>query len=112
MFNRVITKTWNDLEIVIGLNKIYSSFLMNATSHSSTVPEQTLDCISRLISHEFDQKSWNKAQEFDLYIASKQNRSNRMKDSSGKHCCTQYLYLIWKTFNPLRDNVTHMLHDC
>ena len=59
MFNRVITKTWNDVENAIGRDKIYSSFLVNATSHTSTVTEQSLDCISRSISQEFDHKSWN-----------------------------------------------------
>ena len=80
MFNRVITTTWNDVENAIGRDKIYSSFLVNATSHTSTVTEQSLECISRLISHEFDHKSWNKAKEFDIYIAPKKNKSVRMRD--------------------------------
>ena len=80
LFKRVITKTWNNVENVISRDKIYSSFLVNATIYTSTVTEQSLDCISRLISHEFDHKSWNKAKEFDLYIAPKKNKSVRMRD--------------------------------
>ena len=76
MFNRVTTKTWNDVEN----DKIYSSFLVNATSYTLTVTEQSLNCISRLISREFDHEPWNTAKEFDLFIAPKKIKSVRMRD--------------------------------
>jgi len=80
MFNRVITKQWNEIENVIGQDKIYSSFLVNATSNKSSVTEQALDCTTRLINHDFDRKSWNKASEFNSHIAPKKNKSVSLKE--------------------------------
>jgi len=80
MFNRVITKQWNEIENCIGRDKIYSSFLVNATSNTSSMTEQAIDCITRLINHDFDHKSWNKANEFDSHIAPKKNKSVSLKD--------------------------------
>jgi len=80
MFNRVITKQWNEIKNVIGPDKIYSSFLVNATSNKFSVTEQALDCTTRLINHNFDHKSWNKASEFDSHIAPKKNKSVSLKD--------------------------------
>ena len=39
---------------------------------------QFLDCSVRLVCHDFDHKPWNKAAEFDLYIAPKKNTSIKM----------------------------------
>ena len=80
MFNRVITKQWNEIENVIGPDKIYSSFLVSATSNKSSVTEQALDCTARLIYHNFDLKSWHKASEFDSHIIPKKNKSVSLKD--------------------------------
>ena len=80
MFNRVITQIWSDIENAIGRDKIYSSFLVNATSNSSTVTQQALDCITRLVGHAFDHKSWNKAKEFDAHIAPKKNKILRLQE--------------------------------
>ncbi|KAL4236509.1 hypothetical protein ACF0H5_004895 [Mactra antiquata] len=89
MFNRVITKQWSEIETAIGPDKKYSSFLVNATSNKSSVTEQALDCTTRLINHDFDHKSWNKATEFDSHIAPRKNnfvsqerfRQNRYDDN-------------------------------
>ena len=56
MFNRVIVKHWSQLEHAIGRDKIYANFLVNATTTASSVTEQALDCITRLINHDFDHK--------------------------------------------------------
>jgi len=80
MFNRVITKQWNEIENVIGPDKIYSSFLVNATSNKSSVTEQALDYTTRLINHDFDHKSWNNSSEFDSHIIPKKNKSVSLKD--------------------------------
>ena len=75
MFNWVIVKHWSQVEHAIGHDKIYANFLVNATTTVSSVTEQALDCIFRLINHDFDHKPWNKSQEFDMHIASKKNLS-------------------------------------
>ena len=60
--------------------KLYSSFLVNATTTASSVTQQALDCITRLINHDFDHKSWNKAKDFDMFISPKVNKSVSLKD--------------------------------
>ena len=49
MFNREVTKLWADIENTIGKDKIYSKFLVNATTSHNSVTEQALDCITRLV---------------------------------------------------------------
>ena len=56
----MIVKHRSQLEHAIGRNKIYAHFLVNATTIASNVTEQALDCITRLINHDFDHKPWNK----------------------------------------------------
>ena len=80
MFNRVLVKHWARIENVIGRDKIYSNFLVNATTNASSVTEQALDCTTRLINHDFDHKPWNKSSEFDVHISPKQNKSVSLKD--------------------------------
>ena len=70
MFNRVIVKHWSQLEHAIEHDEINANFLVNATTACS-VTEQALDCITRLINHDFDHKPWNKSQEFDMHITPK-----------------------------------------
>lgn len=80
MFNRVITKQWAEIENTVGRDKIYSNFLVNATTTATSVTEQALDCMTRLINHNFDHKPWNKSNEFDLHISPKPNKSVCLKD--------------------------------
>ena len=80
MFNRVITKQWSEVEELIGRDKIYANFLVNATTKAESVTQQALDCMTRLINHDFDSKPWNKANEFDAHISPKKNRSVSLKD--------------------------------
>ncbi|CAH1261889.1 Hypp2477 [Branchiostoma lanceolatum] len=72
MFNRVITKLWAEIENTLGRDKIYSNFLVNATTSASSVTEQALDCMTRLINHDFDHKPWNKSRDFDIHATTKQ----------------------------------------
>ena len=80
MFNRVIIKQWLEIENMLGRDKIYSNLLCNATTSSTSITEQALDCLTRLITHDFDHKPWNKSNEFDIHIAPRQNKSVSLKD--------------------------------
>lgn len=80
MFNRVLTKHWTSIEVTIGRDKIFSNFLVNSNNTSDGVIVQGLDCLTRLINHDFDHKPWNKAAEFDMHIAPKKNKSFSLKD--------------------------------
>ena len=73
MFNRCITSLWSEIENEIGRDKIFCKFLVNATTSHTSVAEQALDCITRLINYNFDHKPWNYAKEFDIFIATHKN---------------------------------------
>ena len=75
MFNREIVKGCGELEAAIGKEKLYSSVLVNSTTTHDTAFEQFLDVIMRLVSHDFDHKSWNYSEKFDRHIAPKKNRA-------------------------------------
>jgi len=79
MFNRIITKQWSEIENALGRDKIYSNFFVNATTATTSVTEQALDCMMRLINHDFDHKPWNKSIEFDVHIFPKPNKSVSLK---------------------------------
>ena len=66
MLNRKIVDMCSKIEKEIGPDKIYSSFLVNATTSHDSVLEQYIDCVVRLVSSDFNHKSWNKSREFDI----------------------------------------------
>uniref|UniRef100_A0A0L8FLC5 Uncharacterized protein n=1 Tax=Octopus bimaculoides TaxID=37653 RepID=A0A0L8FLC5_OCTBM len=80
MFNQ-----WSDIENAIRRHKIYSSFLVNVTSSSSWVTEQARDCMTRLINHDFDHKSWTKAGEFHKHIQPRVSKSVALKNERFNH---------------------------
>ena len=49
MFSRVMVSLFARIEKEIGPDKIYSSFLVNATTSHASVTEQFIDCFTRLI---------------------------------------------------------------
>ena len=59
------------------------------------VTEQALDCITRLINHDFDHKPWNKSHKFDMHITPKKNMSFSLKEERFNHLpltCAVTLY--------------------
>uniref|UniRef100_A0A0L8FLX6 Uncharacterized protein n=1 Tax=Octopus bimaculoides TaxID=37653 RepID=A0A0L8FLX6_OCTBM len=78
--SKITSTFWRDIENAISRDKIYSNFLVNATSSSSSVTVQALDCITRLISHDFARKSWNKTGEFDKHIQPRVNQFVALKN--------------------------------
>ena len=52
-------------------DKMYSNFLINVTTTTTSMTDQALDCSTRLINHKFDYKPWNKSNEFDTHIYSR-----------------------------------------
>ena len=80
MFNCEVTNLWVDIENTIGKDKIYSKCLVNATTSHNSVTEQALDCTTRLINHDFNHKTWNRADDFDLFIAPRKNFAVNLKD--------------------------------
>ena len=54
MFIKKVLKVFSDIEVSIGPDKIYSNFLVNATTSHETVFKQYIDCLTRLVSPDFD----------------------------------------------------------
>ena len=79
MFNRKIAEVCSKIEKEIGPEKIYSAFLVNATTSHDSVLEQYLDCNVRLVSADYNHKSWNKSREFDIYLGEEKNKAKALK---------------------------------
>lgn len=79
MFNRKIVEVCSKIEKEIGPDKIYSAFLVNATTSHDSVLEQYIDCTVRLVSSDFNHKSWNKSREFDIYLGEEKNKAKALK---------------------------------
>ena len=56
MFNRKLVEVVRDVENYLETDKIYSNFLVNASTQHATVFELYLDCVVRLVSSDFDHK--------------------------------------------------------
>ena len=77
MFVRELDAAFKTIEGSIGRDKIFASFNVTPDTQES-VMTQYLDCEVRLVCHDYDHKPWNRANEFDLFIAPKANTSIRM----------------------------------
>ena len=89
MFNRKIVEVCTKIEKEIGPDKIYSSFLVNATTSHDSVLEQYIDCLVGLVSSDYNHKSWNKSKEFDIFIGKEKNKAKALK----KERFNRFVYL-------------------
>ena len=58
---------------------IYSSSLVNATTTHDSGTEQFIDCLTRLVSTDFNHKSWNKSTEFALFLKPEVNMAKALR---------------------------------
>ena len=79
MFNRVLTKFWGEVDSTIGPDKTFAGFCLTINTEQVSVTENWLDCLLRLVSHDFDHKQWNKSEEFDLFIHPEKNLAKRLQ---------------------------------
>lgn len=86
MFTRELEAVFKEIEEKIGRDKIYAHFNIIPDSPQS-VTKQFLDVVSRFISHDFDHKFWNRANEFDLHIHPKKNTSVKMASERFTRFC-------------------------
>ena len=89
MFNRKIVEVCSKIEKEIGPDKIYSAFLVNATTSHDSVLEQYIDCTVRLVSVDYNHKSWNKSKEFGIFIGEEKNKAKALK----KERFNRFVYL-------------------
>ena len=79
MFTRVTQKLCKQIDVTIGPSKIFSSFAVSLGEMHESVLDQWMDCTTRLVSHDFDHKSWNYAVEFDLFLSPVKNPAKRLQ---------------------------------
>lgn len=79
MFTRCLQKLCKNIDTTIGPNKIFSAFAVSLSDVQESVVEQWMNCLTRLVTHDFDHKSWNYAEEFDIFISPLKNPAKRLQ---------------------------------
>ena len=69
MFVRVALKLFVEIDSTLTPEKIYAGFAITVTDQQISVFQNCVDCTLRLISRDFNHKAWNKAEEFELFMA-------------------------------------------
>ena len=96
MFSRELEAVWKEVDVTIGPNKIFAHFNVSLSDQNDSVTQQWLNCLLRLVSHDYDHKSWNKACEFDIFLAPVVNIAKRLikeRFNSLVYSCAVALYL-------------------
>ena len=70
MFNHELVKVWKEVDNAIDPQKIFAGFSVSISDEQVSVTEQWIDCLLRLVSHDFDHKAWSYAEEFDIIHSS------------------------------------------
>ena len=78
MFSRELVSVWKELDTVIGPQKIFAHFAVSLSDQQDSITEQWISCMLRLVTHDFDHKAWNKADEFDVFIHPENNPAKRL----------------------------------
>ena len=78
MFSRELEKVWKEVDVTIGPQKIFAHFNVSLSEQNESVTQQWLNCLLRLVSHDYDHKSWNKANEFDIFLSPSANSAKRL----------------------------------
>ena len=96
MFTRELEGVWKEIDTTIGPHKIFAHFNVSLSDQNESVTQQWLNCLLRLVSHDFDHKSWNKANEFDIFLAPGVNPAKRLikeRFNSLVYSCAVALFL-------------------
>ena len=78
MFGRELVAVWKELDTTIGPNKICANFAVSLSDQQDSITEQWINCLLQLVTHDFDHKAWNKADEFDVFIHPATNPAKRL----------------------------------
>lgn len=69
MFGRQVLKLFVEIDSTLTPEKIYAGFAITVTDEQISVFQNCVDCTLRLISRDFNHKAWNKAEEFEMFLA-------------------------------------------
>ena len=62
----------------IGPQKVFAHFAVSLSDQPESITDQWINCLLRLVTHDFNQKSWNKSEEFDVFIHPATNPAKRL----------------------------------
>ena len=95
MFVKEMQKVFKEIDRNIGPDKIFSIFAVPLSEGSESVMEQWIDCVTRLVTHDFDHKSWNYADEFDIHIFPKKNPAKRLQKERFNSFTYTSMVVLW-----------------
>ena len=107
MFTRKVQEMCKEIDLTIGPDKIFWSFAVSLSEVQVSVVEQWMDCLTRLVSHDFDHKSWNYADEFDIFILPLKNLAKRLQKERFNSLVYTAAVVLW-----LDKHVTDFLSRC
>ena len=79
MFTRETLKLFVEIDTVLTPAKIYAGFAITITDQQISVFQNAMDCTLRLVSRDFNHKAWNKAEEFELFLAPEKLQIKRLQ---------------------------------
>ena len=79
MFVREMLKLFVEIDSTLTPDKIYAGFAITITDTQISVMQNCIDCTLRLVSRDFNHKSWNKSEEFELFMAPDQIKIKRLQ---------------------------------
>jgi hypothetical protein len=74
-----LQKLFKKVDMMIEKTKMFSVFAVSLSEVKESVVEQWINCLTRLITHDYDHKSWNYANEFDIFICPRKNPAKRFQ---------------------------------
>ena len=79
MFTREMLKLFVEIDTTLTPEKIYAGFAITITDQQISVFQNAMDCTLRLVSRDFNHKAWNKAEEFELFLAPEKLQIKRLQ---------------------------------
>ena len=79
MFGREILGLFLDVDLALTPDKIYAGFAVTITDTQISVLQNCIDCTLRLVSRDYNHKAWNKAEQFELFLAPKVIKIKRLQ---------------------------------
>ena len=79
MFVREMMKLCVKIDTTLTPDKIYAGFAITITDQQISVFQNCVDCTLRLVSRDFNHKAWNKAEEFELFLAPRKIQIKRLQ---------------------------------
>ena len=79
MFGREILGLFVEIDTTLTPDKIYAGFAIMISDTQLSVFQNCVDCTLRLVSRDYNHKAWNKAEEFELFMAPQSIQIKRLQ---------------------------------